>query len=184
MRLTALLALVAVAGLAFGQDVPGQDALPQKIYASMEDSVRHEYDGLMQAIARGEGGPRASSEAMQQMLKVMFHNKAALFASCAAEAERVRSPQAPRVPAGQNLMLTTCVEEKFAELNKFSNVRSYALTFFPDRIERCGEASRLRDREPLFPPYGFLQLAEPRLYDFARYNECLMHPDAIAPAAR
>jgi hypothetical protein len=179
MRLLALLILAAIAGPALGQD-----QLPQDIYASMEGSVRREYDELMQAIARGEGGPRASSEKMQQMLKVMYHNKAVLFASCTAEAERVRSPQAPRVPAGQNLMLTTCVEEKFAELNKFSNVRSYALTFFPDRIERCGEASRLRDQEPLFPPYGFLQLSEPRLYDFTRYNACLMQPDPTSPAAR
>ena len=179
MRLLALLILAALAGPALGQD-----RLPQDIYASMEGSVRREYDELMQAIARGEGGPRAGSEKMQQMLKVMYHNKAVLFASCTAEAERVRSPQAPRVPAGQNLMLTTCVEEKFAELNKFSNVRSYALTFFPDRIERCGEASRLRDQEPLFPPYGFLQLAEPRLYDFTRYNACLMRPEPTSPAAR
>ena len=61
---------------------------------------------------------------------------------------------------------------------------SYALIFFPDRIERCGEASRLRDQETLFPPYGFLQLAEPRLYDFTRYNACLMRPDATSPAAQ
>jgi hypothetical protein len=179
LRVLVLLVLAAVAGPALGEG-----AVTQQIYASMEGSVRREYDGLMQAIERGEGGPRVGSEKMREMLKVMYHNKAVLFASCAAEAERVRSPQAPRVPAGQNLMLTTCVEEKFAELNKFSNVRSYALTFFPGRIERCGEASRLRDQEPLFPPYGFLQLAEPRLYDFARYNECLMRPDATAPAAR
>ena len=76
------------------------------------------------------------------------------------------------------------MEEKFAELNKFGNLRSYALIFFPDRVERCGEASRLRDQEPLFPPYGFLRLAEPRLYDFARYNACLMRPEPTSPAAR
>jgi hypothetical protein len=180
VRLLVLLVVVVAAGPAFGQD-----ALMQQIYASMEGSIRREYDGLMQAIARGEtGGPTAGSEKMQHTMKVMFHNKAVLFATCAAEAERVRSPQAPRVPAGQNLMLTTCVEEKFAQLNKFGNLRSYALTFFPGRVERCGEASRLRDQEPLFPPYGFLELAEPRLYDFARYNECLMRPEATSPVAR
>jgi hypothetical protein len=184
LRVMAFMALAAAVGPALGQDAPGQDAVMQQIYASMEGSVRREYDGLMQAIARGEGGPRAGSENMQQMLKVMYHNKAVLFASCVAEAERVRSPQASRVPAGQNLMLTTCVEEKFAELNKFSNVRSYALTFFPDRIERCGEVSRLRDQESLFPPYGFLQLAEPRLYDFTRYNVCMMTAEPTSPAAR
>lgn len=179
LRIVVLLVFAAIAGPAFGQD-----GLTQGIYASVEGNIRREYDGVMQAMARETGGPGAGSEKLQQTIKVMFHNKAVLFASCAAEAERIRSPQARRVPAGQNLMLTTCVEEKFAELNKFSNVRSYALTFFPDRVERCGEASRLRDQEPLFPPYGFLQLSQSRLYDFARYNECLMQPDATAPAAR
>jgi hypothetical protein len=188
LRVLSLLILAAVAGPALGQetlkqDTLRQDAVTQQIYASMEGSIRREYDGLMEAIAR-EAAPNARSEKMQETLKVMYHNKAVLFASCAAEAERARSPQAPRVPAGQNLMLTTCVEEKFAELNKFGNVRSYALIFFPDRIERCGEASRLRDQEPLFPPYGFLQLAAPRLYDFARYNACLMRQEPTSPAAQ
>lgn len=169
--------------IVMAQSAVGQDALTQQIYASVESSIRREYDGMMRAIARGETGLSASSE-MPRPTRVMYHNKAVLFASCAAEAERVRAPQAPRVPAAQNLMLTTCVEEKFAALNKFGNIRSYALIFFPERIERCGEASRLRDREPLFPPYGFLELSEPRLYDFARYNDCLMRPEATSPAAR
>jgi len=169
VRVLALLLFAAIAGPALGQDA-------RDVYASTEGSIRREYDVLMAAIARGEGGPTAGSEKMQQVIKIMFHNKAVLFASCAAEAERVRSPQAPRVPAGQNLMLTTCVDEKLGELNKFGNVRSYALTFFPERVERCGEASRLRDQEALFPPYAFLQLSEPRLYDFTRYNDCLMRP--------
>ena len=46
--------------------------------------------------------------------------------------------------------------------------------FFPARIEPCGEQSRLPEREKILAPYEFLQLDEPKLYDFARYNECLM----------
>ena len=34
-----------------------EDAMTEQIYASVEGSVRREYDGLMQAIARGKGGP-------------------------------------------------------------------------------------------------------------------------------
>jgi hypothetical protein len=180
LRALALLVVAFVAAPALGQD-----ALTQDIYASVENSIRREYDGLMQAIARGEaGGPKTDPEKMSHTLRVMFHNKAVLFASCAAEAERARPPQAPRVPAGANLMLTTCVEEKLAELTRFGNVRSYALIFFPDRIDPCGEASRRRDQEPLFPPYDFLKLSEAKLYDFARYNACLMQPEFTAPAAR
>ncbi len=48
---------------------------------------------------------------------------------------------------------------KFRELNKPSaNALSYASIFFPERIEPCGEASRLREQEKLFPPYEFLQI--------------------------
>jgi hypothetical protein len=42
---------------------------------------------------------------------------------------------------------------------------------------KCGETSRLPEHEKLLPPYQFLQLAEPKLYDFARYNQCLMASD-------
>ena len=135
------------------------------------------------AVAGGAtGAPGARSEESQRMLKEMFYNKAVLFASCAAEAELHRAPQAPRLPANRNLLLTTCVEQKFAELNKFTNMRSYAGIFFPDRIRKCGEASRLREQEGLFAPYGFLQLAEPKLYNFAQYNDCLMKA-STSPAA-
>jgi hypothetical protein len=88
LRVMAFLALAAAVGPALGQD-----AAMQQIYASMEGSVRREYDGLMQAIARGEGGPRAGSENMQQMLKVMYHNKAVL-----RPASRKRSGSGHRRP--------------------------------------------------------------------------------------
>ena len=32
----------------------------------------------------------------------------------------------------------------------------------------------LPEREQVLRPYAFLLLDEPKLYDFARYNECLM----------
>ena len=80
------------------------------------------------------------------------------------------------------------MEQKFGELHQFSSALSYAGIFFPDRIERCGDASRLHEQEKLFAPYGFLQLAEPKLYDFSRYNSCMITGKidgaAISPAAR
>ena len=38
----------------------------------------------------------------------------------------------------------------------------------------CGEQSRLPEQEKTLVPYAFLQIAGPKLYDFYRYNECLM----------
>jgi hypothetical protein len=152
-----------------------QDDGVRAIYTAMAPSVQQEYEGLLAAVARGAtGGPNANAPKTREMLKVLYYNKAVLFAFCVAEAEKVRSPRADRVPARDNLMLTTCVEEKFRELNKFSNTLSYAGVFFPDRIAPCGEKARLHDRETALPPYEFLHLDEPKLYDFARYNKCLM----------
>ena len=101
-----------------------------------------------------------------------------------AEAERLRSPGAPRVAAQDNLMLTSCIEDKLGRLTRFTDRVSYAGLFFPDRIDRCGEAVRLRDQEKVLPAYEFLRYAEPKLYDFARYNLCLMKNEATSPAAR
>jgi hypothetical protein len=179
IRALALLILTVAAS-----PVRGEDDLTRGFYASAENSLRREYDGLMWEILFGRGGPAARSEKSQHTTKIIFYNKAVMFALCAAEAERVRAPQAPRVPAQLNLFLTTCVEQKFGELHKFSNVLSYAGVFFPERIERCGEASRLQDQEKLFPPYEFLQLAEPKLYDFTRFNSCMISGIVTSPAAQ
>ena len=74
----------------------------------------------------------------------------------------------------QNLLLTTCVDDKVGQLQKFSQLAAYADFFFPERVESCGKQSRSPEREQILRPYDFLLLDEPRLYDFARYNECLM----------
>jgi hypothetical protein len=177
IRALALLILIVAAS-----PVLAQDDVTRGIYASVENNLRREYDELMRDILFGKGGPAAKMEKTQHTLKVIYYNKAVMFAMCAAEAERVRLPQAPRVPAGRNLVLTTCVEQKFGELHKFSNALSYAGTFFPDRIDRCGEASRLHEQEKLFPPYSFLQLDEPRVYDFTRYNSCMITGTVTSPA--
>ena len=45
---------------------------------------------------------------------------------------------------------------------------------FPSGLQSCGEQSRLPEQEKTLAPYAFLQIDEPKLYDFSRYNECLM----------
>jgi hypothetical protein len=172
-RLAALVFLLLAAAAPVRAD-DAADTL-RGFYVSIEEGVHREYGGLIDAIERGEtGGPSAGSETTRAMLKMLYYNKAVLFASCAAEAEQSHASAAARVPAENNLELTTCVEVRFGELNKFSNLVGYAGMFFPERIERCGEASRLRNKEKALAPYAFLELAEPKLYDFTRYNACLM----------
>jgi hypothetical protein len=188
IRALMVLVLLAVAGTARGQNHGqdrGQDEMTQGVYASIQNDIRREYDAVMDRISRRESdgsGPRLDK--IRQMWTMIFYNRAALFSNCTAEAEQYRSPGAPRVPAGSNLFLTTCLEERLGALTKFRNMFSYASTFFPDRIERCGEVSRLREQEELLPPYDFLQPAEPKLYDFPRYNECLMKAEPTSPEAR
>lgn len=169
-----LLISLAAGGQAYAEgDVP-HDEFARAIYAGMEDSVRREYNSTLMSASRSA---TAQSDKFLRALKVLYYNKAALFAFCAADAEQARAPGVARVPAEQNTVLTTCVEQKFSELSDFTNKLNYAGVFFPERIVRCGETSRLPDHERLLPPYRFLELGEPRLFDFARYNQCLMTAD-------
>jgi hypothetical protein len=188
IRTLMVLVLLASAGMAHGQghgEDPGPDEVTLGIYASIENDIHREYDTVMDRVGRAElDGPAGPFEKIRQVWTMIFYNRAVLFSNCAAEAEQYRSPGAPRVPARNNLFLTTCVEERLGALTRFSNMFSYASTFFPDRIERCGEASRLREQEKLLPPYDFLQSAEPKLYDFPRYNACVMKAEPTSPAAR
>jgi len=167
---TVLLALCAMAAPA-----RAQEDFVQTVYASIEHSIRQEFEGTLVQLMR-EGAARSPAGIVKrtEFLKLVAYNKAALFASCVAEAENNQTPRSNRVPSAMNIVLTTCVEIKLSEMNKFTKFVDYAGLFFPDRIARCGEQARLTERERMLPPYGFLQLVQPRLYDFSSYNKCLM----------
>jgi hypothetical protein len=168
-------ALAVLLFLAAAVPAWAQDELLQQFYAGEQNSIRAEYESLLSELAGATLGlPSARTEKTKERLKLLSYNKAALFAGCAADTERDRSSISRRVPAENNLLLQTCVETKLGQLNKFSETVAYAEFFFPERIGPCGESSRLREQEKLLRPYDFLFLDEPRLYDFARYNDCLM----------
>lgn len=182
IRALTVLLLLAASGAAQAQS---RDETAQAIYASIEHNIRSEYGAQMDRVSRAEAAyPTMNLQRVRQMWAMLYYNRAAMFSICAADADQYRTPGAPRVAAHDNLFLNTCVEEKVKGLTRFGNIYSYASTFFPDRIDRCGEGVRLRDQEKLLPPYEFLQFAEPKLYDFARYNGCLMKNEATSPAAR
>jgi hypothetical protein len=167
-----LLVLVATAGLA-----RAQDEFLRRAYAAVEQRTLAEYEFAIGGIAREllrSGAPYSKSVPIRERMKMLAYNRAVLFAFCAAEADAERAPGAARVPFENNLLMTTCVEIKVGQLQKFSQLASYADFFFPARIEPCGEQSRLPEREKILAPYAFLQIDQPKLYDFARYNECLM----------
>jgi len=164
--------LLAVAGEAGAQD----DVL-RRAYAAMEERTQAEFEYKMAGITSqllGAGAPVAKIAPIRERMKMLSYNRAVLFASCAAEAEKDRPLNAPRIPWENNLVMTTCVEIKVGHLQKFSQLAAYADFFFPERIESCGENSRLPEQENMPAPYAFLQIGEPKLYDFPRYNECLM----------
>jgi hypothetical protein len=168
----ALLVLILGAGVA-----SAQDELVQRIYAGMEARIHAEYEFNLAGVTRqllGSGAPLSKIEPFKARMKVLAYNKAALFASCVAEGQKDRKPDVGPVPLEQNLVVTTCVEIKIGQLQKFSQMAAYADFFFPDRIASCGESSRVPELERVLRPYGFLLLEEPKLYDFERYNDCLM----------
>ena len=98
--------------------------------------------GITRQLLRS-GAPLQQGRADQGAHEDAVLQQGALFAFCAAEAERDRAPGAARVPAENNLMLTTCVEIKLGAIAKFTQLAAYADFFFPERIESCGEQSRL-----------------------------------------
>ena len=171
--LMTLLLLLAVLP-ARGQ--PPDDSV-QKVYAAIEPRIRAEYEFYLRGIAQqvlASGAPASKIEQFQRRLKLLTYNRAVLIAYCIADAERDRPRTAAPVPWEQNMVLTTCVDEKAKLVQRFSQLASYADFFFPERIEQCGEQARLTEREKELQPYAFLMLDQPKFYDFERYNDCMM----------
>jgi len=172
LRVSVLLVLLAVAGTA-----RAQVDKTQTIYAGLADSIRKEYQLHVNQAVRQlivSNGPMAKIEPVKQRLKLLSYNKAVLIASCIADAEKERAPDAPAIPLRQNLVITTCIDIKIKQMQKFSDRAAYADFFFPERIESCGEIARLPELEKVFRPYDFLELTDAKLFDFVRYTDCLM----------
>ena len=112
------------------------------------------------------GAPAGKIEPIKERMKQLSYNRAALFATCVADAEKERGPNAAPLPLGQNLVLTTCVEIKLGQMQKFSHLAAYADFFFPERIASCGEQLASARAGKVLAPYAFLQIDEPKLYRF------------------
>ncbi|MBM3531322.1 MAG: hypothetical protein FJX62_24880 [Alphaproteobacteria bacterium] len=154
---------------------PALDDEVRKAYASVEPSIRVEFHNAMAGLARDAAvRPPADIESATNILKFISYNKAAIFAYCFAETRRDHPPKNPRGRSEANIFLTTCVDGQFAELRRYTGVRPYVMTFFPERVMACEQQARLQSREALLRPYDFLALDRPRLYDFAKFNRCLM----------
>jgi hypothetical protein len=169
-----LLLIILLASV--GQARAQSDAM-HRAYAAVEQRTLAEYEFNMAGITRqmlSSGASPGRLAPIRERMKMLSYNRAVLFAQCAAEAEKDRMPSAEPIPPERNLMLTTCVEIKLGELQKYSQLAAYADFFFPERIETCAEQSRLPELEKVLAPYPLLQIDKPRLFDFARYNKCLM----------
>jgi hypothetical protein len=134
MRTFWLLMLLSAAAPACAEERMTHDDLVRIIYNGMADSVRDQYDSALLNVPKFNSGESAAKvQGLRQSLKILFYNKAALFAFCAADAEGGRPPDAPRVPARENPALTKCVEQSFAALSDFTNKLNYAGVFFSRR---------------------------------------------------
>ncbi len=172
LRVSVVVALFAVAGSAWAQT----DRL-QTIYAGLADNIHKEYQLHVNQAVRQliiSNGPMAKIEPVKHRLKLLSYNKAVLIASCIADGDKDRAPDTPAIPLRQNLMINTCIDIKLKQMQKFSDRAAYADFFFPERIESCGESSRLPELEKVFRPYDFLELGGAMLLDFVRYTDCLM----------
>lgn len=175
----ALMLIPLVAAPARAQEQAAKD-----FYASIERGIRAEVRALFMEIDRKEIWPSLSAEddtrkqervaRAKNAVRIYGYNKAVLMSLCAAEAARAHSPDTDAVPPKNNLMLRTCIEAKLELLRKSANTWSYVAQFFPERLDPCEQKARLPDLERQFVPYAFLELDEPKLYDYELYNRCLM----------
>lgn len=165
--------LTAFVGDAAAQDIANEEAL-RRAYASVENSIRGEFEVAMEGLARDAAVRSASEiENARDILKFISYNKAAIFAYCVVSTQREAASVSSRQRSASNVILTTCVENQFGELRRFTGLRAYVGTFFPERVLACERRARLPEREQVLRPYAFLNLDQPRLYDFAEYNRCL-----------
>jgi hypothetical protein len=172
LRAAIMLVLLAPAATALAQI----DKM-QMIYAGLADNIRKEYQLHVNQAVRQlivSNAPMGKIEPVKQRLKLLSYNKAVLIASCIADGDKERAPDAPAIPLRQNLVITTCIDIKLKQMQKFSDRVAYADFFFPERIESCGEGARLPELEKVFRPYDFLELNNAKLFDFVRYTDCLM----------
>lgn len=185
-RVSIFLVLLASVAPARAQN----DAL-HRAYEAVKERTLTEYEFNMAGITRqmlSQGASVSKIIPVRERMKMLSYNRAVILAECAAESEKDRPPNSPPLPPQWNLVLTTCVEVKLGQLQRFSQLAAYADFFFPERIPACGEKSLLPDQEKMPPPYEFLEIKEPKLYDFPRYNECLMtradgRDGAVSPAS-
>lgn len=168
MIVAALTAVALAAAPASAQDDM------QGIYASIEDAIRAEFGAMMADVAVQ---PPSKIERAAESAKLIAYNKAALFAHCAVEAKKGSLSGDRNFRPEQNLMLRTCIDVGFEQLRRHMGLIEYVGIFIPERVEPCERKARLADREAALPPYAFLRLEKPRLYDFASFNECLMPRD-------
>ena len=139
-------ALMFLLLLSAASQARAQDDAAQRAYAAMEPRIRAEYEFHLAGVARqvlGSGAPASKIELFQKRLKMLAYNRAVLVAYCIADAERDRPPNARPVPMEQNLVLTTCVDDKVGQLQKFSQLAAYADFFFPDELNSA-ESGRVR----------------------------------------
>jgi hypothetical protein len=163
--------------LAAASQARAQDDVVQRVYAAMEPRIRAEYEFHLAGVARqvlASGAPASKIELFQKRLKMLAYNRAVLVAYCVAETERDRPPNAIPIPMEHNLVLTTCVEIKSGNCRNFPSSRPMPISSFPTGLNPVRRAIALPEHEQVLRPYGFLLLDEPKLYDFERYNECLM----------
>ena len=167
MRVALALTMLLVLAASFAR---AQEDFAKSVYTEIENSIRNEYEGMIGSIMRNsmaqppkdedEQATRAQQiEREKARVKLLTYNKAALFAFCAADADRARGPGAPPVRSEQNLFLRTCVELKFDQMRKFANISSYAGLFFPDRIAPCGSARACPSGRRYCRPTTFWRLA-------------------------
>jgi hypothetical protein len=75
---------------------------------------------------------------------------------------------------GDTEVFAQCINGRSAQIAKFIKMADYIPSLDPPKANRCEVLSRMFEAEFEFPPFDYLKGERINLFDFEKFNECLM----------
>lgn len=141
------------------------------VYKSIESTIRGEFDEAMRVLeqkGKEKGSTSVQLEDARGGIKVMMYNKAYNYYLCLKEGLKNGNPS--------EASLSECYRPRNLEIAKFvTKMIDYEPLVGVEVFKRCGLGARLFDAEFEFKPYSFLDHPEAKLYDYEKYNQCIIN---------
>lgn len=166
--------LIALLGTLRPSQSADADLVKKAAYQTVEAFIRNLFNDMMRTLEaklkekKVEPTSSQASDA-REGLKLMLYNKAYNHYVCTLA--EFRKDEAQRSEAS----LSACAEHRNKQAIKFTRMLDYAPVIGASEFRRCGLQSRLFDAELEFKPYPFLEGEGMELYDYEKYNRCILN---------